>query len=99
MVATFETAVVDKPAEEEEHGHHHGHAHQNWHHGAPPDHRRDRVREQPISRAKRLSSRIGTCRPRRPADHHGYAVGNSVMAAPHNAPRLSRLGCRRSIAS
>jgi chaperonin GroEL len=27
MVLTTETAVVDKPAEEAEHGHHHGHAH------------------------------------------------------------------------
>ncbi|BBX98072.1 chaperonin GroEL [Mycobacterium lacus] len=27
MVLTTETAVVDKPAEAEEHGHHHGHAH------------------------------------------------------------------------
>jgi SnoaL-like domain len=27
------------------------------------------------------------------------ADGSSVMAAPHNAPGLSRLGCRRSIAS
>jgi hypothetical protein len=24
---TTETAIVDKPAEEEDHGHHHGHAH------------------------------------------------------------------------
>ena len=27
MVLTTETAVVDKPAEDEDHGHHHGHAH------------------------------------------------------------------------
>jgi len=27
MILSTETAVVDKPADEEEHGHHHGHAH------------------------------------------------------------------------
>ena len=27
MVLTTETAVVEKPAEDEDHGHHHGHAH------------------------------------------------------------------------
>jgi hypothetical protein len=31
--------------------------------------------------------------------YFGYAAGNNVMAAPHSAPGLSRLGCRRSIAS
>ena len=27
MILTTETAIVEKPAEEEEHDHHHGHAH------------------------------------------------------------------------